>query len=533
MRSANYKPFLFTTTLRSPERIKYFLKVLKEFEGQILTNQLAIEILAHCIKEKIYKPQNSYNSHKELLEKYKSNEALTIDDAWLLIKSSDQNHKQYGFDDGWSSRFKTCFEITMKFGLSFFTPPNIKQSKIIISELGNKLIEGVTFKNIPNQWQDDEPNDKEQAIFSHCLAKYQRKNPFTAELNINYPLSLLLRTIKRLNNDPDLKTKAGISRQELPIYLIWKDNDDEALFKTIKDLRLKYGLKPSTEVILDICDSITGVRYNSYQDKSLSSDLPDDNIRKLRITGLFTYRGGGRFLDINKNKHDVCEYIIQNYSSVKNYTHNNIDDQIKYFEEVSSTDNKLLNYQNENIVNISHDQLDTWLNTYNWEKIKSELDLLEKKRNSSDEILRFIPGPARFEFLTALALRLKMSSYKIKPNYPADDQGLPTSTAPGGAGDIECTKTNETAIIEVTLLNDSNQAANEMPRIKRHIQSKIDETSANFNFAVFIAPRIHPDSKSWVDFLKSEQGGSFIVNPYNIKDFINYIENNNSLASIN
>ena len=73
---------------------------------------------------------------------------------------------------------------------------------------------------------------------------------------------------------------------------------------------------------------------------------------------------------------------------------------------------------------------------YNWEKIKSELDLLEKKRNS----LFKIPGPARFEFLTALALRLKMSSYKIKPNYPADDQGLPTSTEGRG---YRSTKTNE------------------------------------------------------------------------------------------
>jgi hypothetical protein len=52
-RRPSYKPLLFTTTLRSPERIKYFVKVLSNYENKKLTNQLAIKIMQDCIKEKI------------------------------------------------------------------------------------------------------------------------------------------------------------------------------------------------------------------------------------------------------------------------------------------------------------------------------------------------------------------------------------------------------------------------------------------------------------------------------------------------
>ena len=44
-RKAEYKPLLYTTTVRNPERIKYNLFVLKKFENQILTNGIATAVV--------------------------------------------------------------------------------------------------------------------------------------------------------------------------------------------------------------------------------------------------------------------------------------------------------------------------------------------------------------------------------------------------------------------------------------------------------------------------------------------------------
>lgn len=57
-----------------------------------------------------------------------------------------------------------------------------------------------------------------------------------------------------------------------------------------------------------------------------------------------------------------------------------------------------------------------------------------EKTSSSHNILRFIAAPARLEFLTALAIKSKLPAVEVIPNYPCDDEGLPTSTA---GGDIE------------------------------------------------------------------------------------------------
>jgi len=51
-RQSEYKPLLFTTTLRNPERLKWFLAVLKEYDGQILDDKLAKKIAGEIIRSK-------------------------------------------------------------------------------------------------------------------------------------------------------------------------------------------------------------------------------------------------------------------------------------------------------------------------------------------------------------------------------------------------------------------------------------------------------------------------------------------------
>ncbi len=52
-RKARYKPLLFTTTVRNPERLKNFLSVLKEYDGQVLKNDVAEKIAGKIIRRRI------------------------------------------------------------------------------------------------------------------------------------------------------------------------------------------------------------------------------------------------------------------------------------------------------------------------------------------------------------------------------------------------------------------------------------------------------------------------------------------------
>ena len=170
----NFKPLLFTTTVRNPERIKLFLSILFEFDNMILTNDLIKDICLKIFIKRLYKPTKANSS---IIRKWQEQEDLTKDDALFLYDNNIQNHKEAGFDKGWTSRFDTWYKICKEFGLVDYSMNN----KIIFTEIGKFLISYNQFA--------------EQIVFTSIFCKYQRNNPFRNVDNQNKPLILLLKTI--------------------------------------------------------------------------------------------------------------------------------------------------------------------------------------------------------------------------------------------------------------------------------------------------------------------------------------------------
>ena len=63
-RKSEYKPLLFTTTIRNPERIKSLLSILNKYNNEILTNDLAEKIMGELIRYWLYRPMNKIPSVK-------------------------------------------------------------------------------------------------------------------------------------------------------------------------------------------------------------------------------------------------------------------------------------------------------------------------------------------------------------------------------------------------------------------------------------------------------------------------------------
>ena len=49
-RTPEYKPLLYTTTMRNPARLKYMLYVLSKYEGRIMSDDLATCICGDTIR---------------------------------------------------------------------------------------------------------------------------------------------------------------------------------------------------------------------------------------------------------------------------------------------------------------------------------------------------------------------------------------------------------------------------------------------------------------------------------------------------
>jgi hypothetical protein len=60
------------------------------------------------------------------------------------------------------------------------------------------------------------------------------------------------------------------------------------------------------------------------------------------------------------------------------------------------------------------------------------------------------------EFITSLAIKSKLPKVIIIPNYPCDDEGIPTSIVVGGKGYIECIEENNGILVGVTMSAQTN-----------------------------------------------------------------------------
>lgn len=489
--------------MRNPERMKAFLTILKDYNGKILTDALILDVVKGLIKNGFYETMYMRRT-KEIKDKFKNGEELTSAELERIIKNSPQEHKEAGFERGWSSRFETWYGLAKQLGFVYY-------------EIGKKI----EFSKTGLMLIDNDHPEFEQQIFLNAFVKYQRNNPFKRVLNENAPLILLLETINKINQDKKFNGK-GIARSEIPIILCWRDGNSQALYEQIVKIREKYHYNPSEEVILEICDKLTGGRHNSNRPRTILQEYPDEFLRKMRLTGLITIRGMGRFIDLNTKESKVIDYVLKNYSQYKKY-----DTEQAYFAYMSSIDNNLISLKVVQPIDVKAEQkfLIKWMGYYKWDAIKEELMKLSGKQPSRDDILKLIPAPLRLEFLTSLAIITKYPNISVKPNYISDDEGLPTSTAIGGKPDIECEEMKKYILVEVTMLTGTQQYIREIPSIARHLKERIDLKQEAIS--LFVAPLIFIDSLRWSQFINYKEG--LKIYAISIKEFIENLESKKTL----
>lgn len=107
MAKSTYKPLLFTTTMRNPQRLKAMLWVLKKFDGQILDDTLATKIVGETIRYGLYRPTLKSDSVKAKWHNTPKGEfgdiLLSNEEVAFMISNNPQKHKEAGFERGYPS----------------------------------------------------------------------------------------------------------------------------------------------------------------------------------------------------------------------------------------------------------------------------------------------------------------------------------------------------------------------------------------------------------------------------------------------
>lgn len=516
-RNAERKPLSFSTTMRNPDRIAGFLDCLLPYENMTLTSDVIHKIIKNILANKLYKTMyQTRNPHYKDIY-YDEDKNYTNEDLEDIIEHSPQQHKEAGFDYGWDSRFDTWYKLPMEFGFVSYE----MNKPIHISNTGHMLIDAYNETPVNER--------KIQDVMLNALMKYQTNNPFRKNANSNAPLPLLLNVLDLLKKDKK-ENGAGVSRQELSILICWNDNNADNLYHYIKELRRRVGFNYSDEFIYERCLEILGAdatQRNRFKMNQICGEAVDEYIRKMRSSGIISLRGNGRFIDFNMVEEDKIQYVIDNYSEYPTFT-----DKSQYYDYMGTIDNNVLEIQQStkiDLTDIRKQALYKYAKEYSPEKIFEELLKVCNKKESTDNILKFINAPTRLEFLTSISLVQQFKGLDVNPNYSVDDEGLPTFTAGGGMADIECFDNKYNSYFEVTLMcGRQDQVNNEIVPIRRHLKEALQHNP--LSFSVFVAPVVHEDTVEVANLYKIRENLDILT--FNINEFIENIKQKQNVEEL-
>ena len=543
----------FSTALRNPNRIEPFAKILKDFVGKLWTpgsgNQAKFQIKA--IQNRLY-----LSAETEQIEQ------LTYQKAKKIFQ--DKNYAS-----GPDHRGRMSLSVLSKLGLCFVDHNNILRTTILGERMANGEIDlKVYFENV---------------LLKYQLPQYATDRSYPAKKGYGIiPLLGTLQLINKVNQKEKEQGKKakGISKYEFDIFIPTLihhnqiDNQVKHLLKFRREREKAKNLKERLQIsnkykklfadkdIQSVWNDPNNADVLTY--KKTLRDYGDNILRYFRLSDWISLRGNGFYIDLNERKKIENESLLrmpcsplpfdddEEYSKyladpstpkkpwksipelIKKYffLSDTITEKIKKHNIPPSlsllTDNDLsklnevqLETETKNLVNELQrvDEIARSKELLDPKQIAKVIESLENIGNSGQPALEL-------EHQTALALTA-LDDGQIKPNYPLGDDGEPTNTAPGGAGDIESFYNLFQLLTEVTMLTNRNQQYQEGDPVTRHFVNFAKQNSALETYCLFLAPKLHEDTLNQFYFQNVHYRGKekeTRIIPLNITQFIEILK---------
>ncbi len=552
------KPWSISTTVRTPDRLRFFLSILKKLEGQPFNsdNQIKYQIL--LIQNKLYKPTKLTRKQKEYFDDIEKEMPFSV--AKKIFNA--QNYVASAI------RGRTSVAPLNKMGLA-----------VARSSAGNVKIMP------PGKYFLSEDYDLGKLFFSFLL-KWQLPNPANRSFSKNdgFAIKPFIGTLhlinqvnkkwKKLGNDP-----IGISKDEFslfaPTLIDFKKIKEQAekLIKYRVALRSKKNEKSKREfkkkARKDFAKSFLGTNKPSEIINLINNlkDYGDNAIRYFRLTGYLHIRGGGFYVDLERRRSIELDKLL----STDNAAPLKFKNKEEYIKYLTNLEQPILPWEtklelNKIAANLNLD-VQNYISNLKSKKTTIPIFRFQKPKKLSDEKIKEYIADLRayrkklrdieirfesqniskikeyiaelknihqsnkkksieLERLSTLALNALNDALKIKPNYPIGDDNEPTFTAPANKADIECFYERFNSVCEVTMLTNRSQWYNEGQPVMRHIRDFENSHRDKSTYCLFLAPRLHQDTIEtfWVAVKHGYRGEKQRIVPLSITQFIRLLE---------
>lgn len=500
-----------STTMRNPERTLSFLQTAKEIEGEVWNDETQMKYQVLLIKNRFYTPTDDRLSPPQIAILRDYTHQMTYREAGGIFDS-----KNYVDPD---MRGRTSFDPLEKLGLVALDVDENGAQIIRVTDFGNLFLSGAI--------------DLGEMVFTSLL-KTQFPNPLSRDrkdYNIK-PFIGTLRFIRRVNElcAERGENAKGISKEEFGIFVLslksYRDIDRVA--EKLLVFRNEKSRCANDEERKSYVDAfISEYLVNFPNPHKNTREYTDNIIRYLRLTRYIYIRGGGYYVDLEPRRMVEINAILEyDNGAARAFTLNEYTQYIgdyRAYELPFETPAQLREIVTGVLAEINTlsaelgEQLETIAIANTADALRAQIAELRERRlelqnlvlrrnyqdaEQIDEVIHALENirtidtkpSIALEKWTNIALNVLDDAVKIQPNAPLGDDNEPTFTAPSGVPDIECYYDGFGAVCEVTMLTTRDQWFNEGQPVMRHLRSFEQANSANENYCLFVAPRLHKDT---------------------------------------
>jgi hypothetical protein len=541
-----------STTIRSPERIRSFLKVLKLMEGDTWTNENQKKFQVLLIQHKVYG-----FDEKQFRNSLSSEQIVWLDSENLSYEQAENILDSKNYVGGGDMRGRQSFNPLEKMGLTFLD----ENKRVVITSFGNYFLQedydlGEVFFRSFIKWQYPNPDSN----------KYKSKDgynikPFVATLH-------LISQVNRLCAENGMVVK-GVSKTEFALFFVSLINYQEIKItaQKIVDFRKEYESIIDKDEQKEFVEAIFHKHFSNFESWHNAKEYTDNIIRYFRLTRYIFIRGNGWYVDVEPRRSIEINALLEldNGSAIM------FTSKREYIEHIGNAEIPILPWETPSILlNIIHGLLpeieykkdylenlgiripaipEISLETDNPALLKTNVSLLRQYRrdlfekeihylsqsltniDSCIEVLSNIftiakGRPVELEKGISFGLSALNDALNIKPNYPVGDDNEPTFTAPSNKPDIECYYETFNAICEVTLLTNRTQWYNEGQPVMRHVRDFENTHNDKETYCLFVAPKIHRDTLNtfWYSVKYEYEGKRQKIIPISITQFVQILK---------
>jgi hypothetical protein len=534
------KIWSISTTLRSPERLRGFLIVLKKMEGEEWTKSNQIKFQTKLIQDRVYGFSSTqfYNgltqAQIDLIEDIA--QPISFEQAIEIF-----NKKNY---EDPAMRGRTSYKPLEKMGLVTLVNKTIK-----ITNLGKYLLRddydfGEIFFKSFLKWQYPNPVDRDFRD-----GKVYNLKPFVLTLH-------LINRVNQICKEKNIKEK-GISRLEFELFALTLINyvDLEQQANTLINFRVtleKIAEHKDKKIFIENYKSSLSLEFENFHH---SHTYTDNVLRYFRITRYLYIRGGGYYIDLEPRRMVEINSLLDTFDGGK-------EDMAKkeYIDYISDINLPELPWETQEKLTEIYHKLTRGINDLEIElgKEKISLKIISTTNGLKDEIERLRlyrtqlqnsilkrelsdiskieevidklvnirhldlkPSIALEKYIT-MALNIINDAKDIKANSKVGDDNEFIFTAPANQPDIECYYDNFNSICEVTTLTSRDQWHNEGQPVMRHFRDFENNSEQDDNYCLFVAPKIHRDTINtyWTSVKYEYEGSKQKIVPFTIDQII-------------